>query len=94
VADEDNAWHVDKKVPITLLAAIIIQTFTFGWWAATISVRVTNLEGVTAVQATEFAKLNVAREDLRLQLSSIQVRVDQVLTAVKTPQETSPPRPH
>lgn len=26
-------WHLDKKVPVSLIGAIILQTFVFGWMA-------------------------------------------------------------
>lgn len=39
VESEDNKWHLDKKVPITLIGAIVAQSFVFGWYAATQSAR-------------------------------------------------------
>ena len=32
--DEREGWHLDKKVPIALLAAIAFQTCTAVWWVA------------------------------------------------------------
>ncbi len=37
-------WHLDKRVPVALILAIVAQTFGWGWWAASISERVTALE--------------------------------------------------
>jgi hypothetical protein len=42
--DEDTKWHLDKKVPIALILAIIGQTVVMTWWAATLSQRVDMLE--------------------------------------------------
>lgn len=44
MADRDAGWHVDKKVPITLIAAIIVQTFGAIWWARGLDARVDALE--------------------------------------------------
>ena len=45
MADEtDRDWHLDKKVPIALLAAIVLQSLGIGWWASDLSGRVTRLE--------------------------------------------------
>lgn len=27
-------WHLDKKVPITLLAGMVLQAMCFVWWAS------------------------------------------------------------
>ncbi len=27
-------WHLDKKVPISLIGTIFVQTLVFVWWAA------------------------------------------------------------
>ena len=29
-------WHLDKRIPITLIFAIVLQTFSFGWMAKSI----------------------------------------------------------
>jgi 5-bromo-4-chloroindolyl phosphate hydrolysis protein len=41
---ENNGWHLDRKVPIVLIFAIILQTAGIIWWAATLSVRLDVLE--------------------------------------------------
>ena len=33
-------WHLDKRVPITLIIAIVIQSVTFVWWAAKLDSKV------------------------------------------------------
>jgi hypothetical protein len=37
MAGESEPWHLDKRVPIALLLAIIGQTFLIGSWVAAIS---------------------------------------------------------
>ncbi len=40
----DTHWHLDKRVPVALLLAIVIQTVGAVWWAASLSARVDALE--------------------------------------------------
>jgi hypothetical protein len=42
--DYDSEWHLDKKVPIALIASLAIQTIAIVWWAASLSTRVDALE--------------------------------------------------
>jgi len=42
--EDDNSWHLDKRVPISLIFAIFLQTAGAFWFASDLSVRVTNLE--------------------------------------------------
>ena len=37
-----GAWHLDKRVPVALIFAIIIQTGTAVWWVGNLSNRVSN----------------------------------------------------
>lgn len=43
VATTDPAsgnWHLDKRIPIALIMAVVVQTIGAVWWAATISAQV------------------------------------------------------
>ena len=43
-------WHLDKKVPVSLIAAIILQTFAFGWMARGLDAKATaNTAAITAI---------------------------------------------
>jgi hypothetical protein len=35
VTSGTGGWHLDKRVPIALIIAILGQALAFGWWAAT-----------------------------------------------------------
>lgn len=41
---DDNNWHLDKKVPVSLIMAIIAQTAGFIWWGATTQEKVAVLK--------------------------------------------------
>lgn len=69
VAEDTGAWHLDKRVPVALIFAIIIQTATAVWWMSDLSNRVDTaatvndqqnsriqaVEGVTNAQAVSAA---------------------------------------
>ena len=41
----ENSWHLDKKVPIAIIFAILMQTVGIVWWASQMDSRVAHLEG-------------------------------------------------
>lgn len=60
--DADARWHLDKRVPIAMLLAILAQTGTGFWWAATTSERINNLEkraDAAAPQADRLTRVEV-----------------------------------
>ena len=86
----DSGWHLDKKVPITLIGSIIVQTFVFGWYAGTLNDRVARLEQTSPATVAEFSKLEEAREKTNLGLSQLQDsisamrdKLDAILDVVK-----------
>ena len=40
----DNAWHLDKRVPIALIFTIMMQSGAAVWWAAGITERMEQIE--------------------------------------------------
>jgi hypothetical protein len=76
-AQPQEPWHLDKKVPVALIVAIIMQTATAVWWAAGISARdneqerrISSIEVWQDGTQQQLQKLNesVARMDERLGL--------------------------
>lgn len=49
-------WHADKRIPVALLTAIVMQTVTVAWWASGVTSRVTAIEvaisGLPAMQTS------------------------------------------
>lgn len=65
---QDKHWTLDRKVPLALIVAVAVQTFSMGWFAAALSSRVDILER----QATGFVpqterliRLETKMENLR-----------------------------
>jgi hypothetical protein len=58
-----EAWHLDKKVPIALIFTMAIQTVGVIWWAASLSTRVDHQERqiVSLVAAEQQTKQEARR---------------------------------
>lgn len=54
----EREWHLDKRVPITLIGALLVQTMAVGWWARGIEAQVH--ANVADIQ-TQFRRLNEQR---------------------------------
>jgi hypothetical protein len=72
--NDDGAWHLDKKVPIALIAAICMQTAGIVWWGATTSERLNALErkaDAAAPQAERLARVETKVEAIQTGISEI-----------------------
>jgi len=78
----DTQWHLDKKVPVALILAILFQTGVALWWAAAISGRVEQLEKTTLSRSNipdRVTRLEVILEQLPKTLDRIEQKLDQKL---------------
>lgn len=75
--ENDAAWHLDKKVPIAMILAILMQTAGIVWWGATASERLNALErraDAVAPQAERLARVETKLEAVQdgiLEIKSI-----------------------
>ena len=53
----DSSWRIEKKIPVALLGAILMQTFVVGAWCANLTSRVSTLE-TNNVNPAAFAVLS------------------------------------
>lgn len=70
-------WHLDKRVPLALIATLIVQTIGIGWWAATIT-------SEQQYQREQIAELRAARAATQLEerrMNEILVRLDERMRA-------------
>lgn len=75
-----NGWHLDKRVPITLIATLVMQSTAILWWAASMNARVDALERQSNAQQETLARLSrlEARQELMLQrMSELSAKLDQ-----------------
>jgi len=70
-----NSWHLDKRVPIALIAAILLQTGTAIWWVAK--------QGATIRQNSR--DITLMRQDLdkERELTSRVVRIETLLQSMQ-----------
>lgn len=69
--DSDAHWHLDKRIPIAIIVALVCQTGGAVWWARGLDARVETLErgaASTAPQGDRLTrvevKLDVVQENL------------------------------
>ncbi len=72
-------WVIDKKIPVSLILAILVQTFLFGWYASTLDGRIVALEKALPNTTGELMKLQDARETQGLTLQKHSDQLDQIL---------------
>ena len=66
MTERAEQWHLDKRVPIALIFAIMVQSASAIWWAAGISERMSQIERRQEVagERRPFSDLAVAAEAL------------------------------
>lgn len=81
---DDSAWHLDKRVPLALIFAIVVQTATIFWWASAISQRVAALEAERAATADyqgRIVRLETQIAGLQETMNGIDAKLDRLLQA-------------
>ena len=81
---ENNKWHLNKSVPITLIAAIVVQTAILLAWGIELNFRVGSLEKNDANLGRRIDTMEASTRDLSTQLTLIAERqrvVYQILEA-------------
>jgi hypothetical protein len=71
---EEDGWHLDRKVPISIIAAMIMQTGGFVWWASATDQKVTVLKerlDAIAPQADRLTRVEVNIESIKDSLTEI-----------------------
>lgn len=65
---QDNKWHLDRRVPLALIFAILIQTVVVVSWLSTLGERVNQLERdrtAAAPQADRLTRVEVKIESIQ-----------------------------
>jgi len=58
----EESWHLDKRVPLAFILAILLQTAGIVWWGSSISERMNSVE---REQEDQRAVVSVLRESLQ-----------------------------
>lgn len=67
-----SSWHLDKRVPIALIVAIVMQTATLGAWVGSLQQRVSHNEDAIkrgADQGERLARIEAILEEIKDRLN-------------------------
>jgi len=70
----DSSWHLDRKVPVAIILALLMQTGGIVWWGATAAERLNALERKVesaAPQADRLTKVETRLEAVQDGISEI-----------------------
>lgn len=74
IDESDTRWHLDRRVPISLIVALCIQTGGVFWWASSANERLNSLEQkviLFAGQGDRLTRVEVNIEAIKDSLSDI-----------------------
>src|SRR5262249_6440820 len=83
---ERGHWHLDRRVPIALLAAILMQTAAFGFWVGGLVARVGHVEQWQTENPRVDARLAVL-ESQTAEIMRIVGRLESRMLAARTQPE-------
>ncbi len=72
--EDDNNWHLDKRVPIALIVTLIGNIVVTSWWAATASEKLASLErrvDMSAPLADRMTRVETKIENVQDTLSEV-----------------------
>lgn len=78
IDQSDTQWHVDRKVPIAVIIALMMQTGGFIWWGAKADERLSALERKvesSAPQGDRLTRVEVNLESIKESLTEIKSRL-------------------
>ena len=84
----EAAWHLDKKVPISIIVMIFMQFAGFVWWGAKFDSRVAAVEQSDGAQSIRLQSvegsvqtMQVGAATLTAQLAALKEALDEVRTS-------------
>lgn len=85
--DETGKWHLDKRVPITLIVAILVQSAGFVWFISKMDSRIVALETANNVQKERDDRQDRASMDaasmIRSDLRDLGQKIDRLIERSK-----------
>jgi selenophosphate synthetase-related protein len=79
---QQQAWHLDRRVPIALIVALAVQTSGIVWWAANLSARVDVHARDIARTGGEVAVLRDAAQTQAVQMGRIEEQISGLRTDI------------
>lgn len=78
-----EGWHLDKKVPLSIILAIGIQTTVLFMWGARLDQRVSQIEGVTGNHTVIIEAMRSNQSDTKATLARMDERLAATSDGVK-----------
>lgn len=83
---QTEAWHLDKKVPIAIIIALVIQTVTFigiaASWKTSVESRLEYLEKADNVKSTQGDRILILEQQLKYIVEGV-ARIEKKLDTVE-----------
>lgn len=76
---EPEVWHVEKKVPVALIAVVLAQTFAIAWWGSAMTTRVELLERQATISAAQGERIVRLEE----KISGIQQGISEIKAMIR-----------
>lgn len=73
--ESDNHWHLDKRVPVAMIATMLLWIFSAAWWGSNLETRIVTLEELATKNQTVEARLSRIEESQQW-LKEIIKRID------------------
>lgn len=78
-----EGWHLDKKVPISIIIMLLLQTITLVIWATRLDSRVSSVEATTSGHTIVIEAMRSAQNSVSVGLARIEERQSQMAEGVK-----------
>lgn len=77
--ESEKQWHLDKRIPVTLIATLVIQTVAIGIWLGTLQARLNYVENALDRRDSDASRLAVVEStvtnlDRTLQEIKLEIR--------------------
>jgi uncharacterized coiled-coil protein SlyX len=83
VAQDNESWHLDKRVPISLILVLLGQTVAIVWWASAVENRVAVLETTYLTQQSEISNTEDHLQDLNNTLTRVDTTLGFLLDEIR-----------
>lgn len=93
MAEDDLAWHLDKKVPIAMIIAIVGQLALGVWWSSKLDSRVDSLEIARASIVKDIDETKKDVHDEQLAVVSLKDHSESILEIVRRLEDRVDPNP-
>ena len=78
-----EGWHLDKKVPLSIIIALLVQTAALVMWGAKLDMRVAAVEVKAADQQVVIEAMRDNQTSLKVSLTRIEERQENSLETLK-----------